>query len=377
MFYQNETFSVLIPDGEATYALSVLRCLSKNKNVKKHILSNDAWSPVRFSRYANSFTSYNKKCTPDQKIEIICDTIKKYNIDVVLPVDCSTISLLSQNRHIISPIAKLALLPDIKDINIALDKWLLAQWMDANDVRCPATHLYDAAVDYNNHSSLKFPVLLKPTKGSGGVGILVFDKPGTLQSFSNQNKSSEEYIIQSFINGFDIDCSVLCRNGEILAYTIQKGIMYSKSKISWPSGIDFFHHEETYNVVEDLIKKMSWSGVVHIDLRYDADSKKINVIEMNPRFWATVSASLFAGVNFPYVACVAALNREICKPVIKPGRVVRSGAAFKITTKKLLSRNNKDLYFDHTFLEFALKDPLPNLIGETGKLVNRFSNKKN
>ena len=375
---QNQSFSVLIPDGESIFALSVLQCLAKNKNVKKYVLSNDAWSPSRFSHFSDVVICYNNKLQTKERLDLILYTVKKYNIDVVLPVDCKMIELLSEHSNMLSSITHLAVFPDTNSIKIASDKWLLAQWMYGNDVRCPETILYTANDDFRKKiAGLSFPVLIKPKGGSGGVGIKFFSEKESLLLFLQSNNCADKYIVQSFMEGYDIDCSVLCKNGQILAHTIQKGIMYSKEKVSWPGGIDFFHDEATYSVVEDMIHKMNWTGIVHIDLRYDDVLKKINIIEMNPRYWASVCASLFAGVNFPYAACLLALNKEVAKSSIKDKRVVRTGAAINIFTKRLVTKNKENLYFDNSFLEFIVSDPLPFIMKESARLFNKVFPKKN
>ena len=152
--------------------------------------------------------------------------------------------------------------------------------------------------------------------------------------------------------------------------------MYSNKRVSWPSGIDFLYDEATFNIVKELAEKFNWSGIVHIDLRYDEKDKQVKIIEMNPRFWASVSASTFAGVNFPYIACLAALNRDLPKVEFQPKRVVRSGAAIRILAQHMVHRKQKDLYFDNSFIEFSLRDPLPNVVSKFSKIYNKVFSKK-
>jgi predicted ATP-grasp superfamily ATP-dependent carboligase len=373
----DESISVLITDGESNYALYVLQCLSRIKNLKVYILSNDPWARIRFSRDATQFISYINKNGDEGILTAIFDAVKKTKVDVVLPVDSYTIRLLSSRGGAIAQLTSIVPLPNTESLDIAEDKWLLAGWLQENKIPCPPTILYQTNTGFDEVlTSFPFPVLIKPKKGSGGVGIEFFDTQSALNRFCNEHATSGEYIIQSYINGYDIDCSVLCVGGEILAYTIQKGIMYSTKRVSWPSGIDFLYDEATFNIVKELAEKFKWSGIVHIDLRYDEKDKQVKIIEMNPRFWASVSASTFAGVNFPYIACLAALNRELPKVEFQPKRVVRSGAAIRILAQGIVHRKQKDLYFDNSFIEFSLRDPLPNVVSKFSKIYNKVFSKK-
>ena len=373
----NDFFSVLIPDGESNYALPVLRCLAQMKNVRTYILSNDPWAPSRFSRYASQFLSYTNEKGDEGRLAAIYDTVKKLKVNVVLPVDFQTIRLLSANGGALSRLTSVVPLPKTDALDIAADKWLLAEWLKENQVPGPATTLLKTGDGFEESvSAVSFPVLIKPRIGSGGVGIEFFDNPQALYNFCTEHVKSEEFILQSFINGYDIDCSVLCNEGKILAYTIQKGFMYGTQRISWPSGIDFLYDDNTYNIVRELVEKFNWSGIVHIDLRYDEQEKQVRILEMNPRFWATVSASVFPGVNFPYLACLAGLKHNLPEVVVQPKRVVRSGAAIKLLAQRFAYRKRADLYFDNSFIEFTLRDPIPNMIGAYSKIYNKIIPKK-
>jgi predicted ATP-grasp superfamily ATP-dependent carboligase len=372
-----EYFSVLIPDGESTQALGVLRCLAQIKNIKTYILSNDPWAPIRFSRYSTQFFSYVNEKGNEGRLAAIYHMVKKTKVDVVLPVDIQTIRLLSANCGALSKMTSIVLLPKTDAFEIAANKWLLAEWLKKNQIPCPSTLLYQTNNSFDEAlSAISFPVLIKPSVGFSGKGIELFDNPAALYSFCKKYISSGEFIIQSFINGYDIDCSVLCQDGKILAYTIQKAFINGPHRFGVPAGIDFLYDGSTYNVVKDMVEKFNWSGIVHIDLRYDEEDKQVKVIEMNPRYWGSVLGSLCAGLNFPYFACLTGLKRDLPKIVVQPKRFVGGKLAINIIAKRLFHRNRKDLYFDNSIIEFLLRDPLPRVIEAYSKIYNKIVHKR-
>ncbi|MBK5270880.1 MAG: ATP-grasp domain-containing protein [Bacteroidia bacterium] len=372
-----ESFSVLIPDGESPQALGVLRCLAQMKNVKVYILSSDARVPIRFSRYSNQFFSYANEKGDEGLIAAINDTVKKVKVDIVLPVDAKTIGLLSANSGNLSQLTMIAPLPTSNAFKIANNKWLLSEWLKNNKIPCPTTILYQTNNSFDEAlTNISFPVLIKPSLGGDGNGIKLFDTPAALYSHCKEHIGSGDFIIQSFINGYDIDCSILCREGKILAYSIQKTFIKGPRQFGPSVGIDFLYDECTYNVVKELAEKFKWSGVVHIDLRYDEKDKQVKVIEMNPRFWASVLGSLCAGVNFPYLTCLAGLKRDLPKIEVQPKRFVQGKVAIKILAHRLLYRNRKDHYFDNSSIQFILKDPIPNIIERYYKIYKKVVHKK-
>jgi predicted ATP-grasp superfamily ATP-dependent carboligase len=356
-------FTVLIPDGENMFAILVLRCLSQIPRLRTYILSNTPWAPIRLSRYGNQFFSNKRGKSDEGRLEAIWHTVKQMKADVILPVGQDTIRLMSKHAAILPQFAAVAPLPAVEAFDIAVDKWSLADWLKRNDIPHPPTMLFQPKKDFDKRvSDLQFPVLIKPTRGGNGRGIKYFNDPSVLLTFFKENLCLEEFIVQSFVRGYDIDCSVLCEEGKILAYTIQKGFIEGYHPFGPPAGIEFLDDRATYDVVRRLVDRLHWSGIAHIDLRYDEQDKQIKVIEINPRYWGTLLGSLIAGVNFPYLACLAGLRAEVPKIEYQFKRFVAGTAAVKLLSQRFLKGNKADLNFDCSSIGFILKDPLPEIL---------------
>jgi len=362
-----DSFIALVPDGESSLSLSVVRCLGQIRGIVIIVLSSNASSAVKYSRYCSLFISYSE--TNEQvRLHTILKYVEMHKPDVVLPIDVKTIRLISANKAGFEPYSALSPLPDIDIFDTSNDKWLLSLWLKANQIAHPLTFQYEES----KVSGFSFPMIIKPTRGSGGVGIHVVDSPMELKSYFEKTEAPDDLIIQSYVKGFDIDCSVLCANGEIIAHTIQKGFLFEPYRIAWPEGVEFLENEEVMTIVRDLVRKLKWSGVMHIDMRFDEVEQNFKVIEINPRFWLSVSASLFAGINFPYLACLAGLKREMPDILFVPARVVRSKTAVKMLVKKITGRQNGSVYFDNSYLELISKDPLPNVSRLVKKMVSKI-----
>jgi predicted ATP-grasp superfamily ATP-dependent carboligase len=172
------------------------------------------------------------------------------------------------------------------------------------------------------------------------------------------------YLVQTCISGFDIDCSVLCREGGLLAYTIQQGLVPNRIPFGAADTIQFIHDQAVLSVVEKLMGQLKWSGIAHIDLRYDNKRENLHVLEINGRYWGTLFGSLCAGVNFPYLACLAAMNKPFAMPAFRDGYFASVGAHLRHTWKNPL----KLAQLHRTPLRFGLADPLPELVRITKEL---------
>lgn len=368
---KESNLSVLIPDGESHILLYVVNCLSDVKGLEIYVMSNKKNNPLRYSRYIKGFSYYKKTDCHLDWINNINKEIEKHNIDVVMPIFEIGIKTLIEYKLKILHEDKLGLLPSLANFNAAINKGFLAKHLQANNIPGPKSIIVDSNSAIDKVDSLNFPIIIKPLEGfGGGQGIKVFE---TIDNFKNHfanNNFEYIYVIQEYISGYDIDCSVLCRKGDILAFTIQKGNMIGKNEFTPQFGLSFLYEQELFEVIEKLMKSLNWSGVAHIDMRYDQNTKEFNVIEVNTRFWVSLDASLLAGVNFPYLYCLASKGTIFQKPHYK--------FIAYLNLKGLIKKIKQDIKFifkinfilNNTPLKFALKDPAPMIY----KFITRTKN---
>ncbi len=360
-----DDLSILIPDGESRFALLVVRCLSQVSGAKFHILSTDPWARVRFSRYCSSFTSYDDAHDDESMLSAIIHAAQKEKANILLPVSEFGIRFASTWLGKLDEIV-VAPLPKLEIFNIAVNKWKFADFMQSNDIPTPRTILFRHDKELNKQiEGFKFPVLLKPTRGMYGSGIIQFDDSASLENILEaRGHDAGEYIIQEFVRGYDIDCSVLCKNGEILAYTIQKGIIPSLQRFGPPSAIEFLEHEELLKVASKLVSKLNWSGVAHIDMMVDVSNESVKVIELNPRYWGSLMGSLKAGVNFPFLAVTAGLGKELPQVSYRKIRYTEPYAAMKLLMRKPFLLGAGGSALSESGWSYLLSDPLPTLAGK-------------
>jgi D-aspartate ligase len=290
--------------------------------------------------------------------------MKQTNADIILPVAKPTIKLLLTHGKALIQVAAISLAPPLEMFEVVTDKWLFANFLAKNSIPSPVTILYRHNSGFEQDiMRLRFPVLVKPLQGGAGRDIRYFSNLEELKlHFKKAELSGKPAIIQSYINGYDIDCSVLCKDGRILAYTIQKGFFPGKDAFSPPAGVDFIHQAQVYDILEKLMKTLNWSGVAHIDLRYDEDGEQFKVIEINPRYWASLIGSLRAGVNFPYLACLTSLGKVFPIPEYQNIRYMSIVVRLELLKQRFfLGKRKASPWMGETDLNFLLKDPLPEI----------------
>ena len=359
--------SVLIPDGESGHALIVARCLAQIPDLELHILSKDPWAALRFSRRRQMYCPCPAHEGDNRYLDAINQAVKRTHADIILPVEEPAVQFLSLNRHTIAAWAATVPVPSPDIFEVATDKWSLAEFMNKNQIPGPPTILYtaDKIFEQSLHE-LPFPVLAKPTRSDGGKGIRRFENPAEVVHFLRRmsGESPFQYIIQSVVHGYDVDCSVLCKDGRILAHTIQKGFIQRPKSFSAPAGIQFIQDDRVFDVVSRLVSALNWSGIAHIDLRYDNQDNQMKVIEINARYWGSLTGSLIVGVNFPYLSCLAGLNTSFPIPNYRLDRFIEHTTAIRQNVRRLLRKSSLFFNFKETDFGYILADPLAEVVNK-------------
>jgi predicted ATP-grasp superfamily ATP-dependent carboligase len=350
--------SVLLLDGGTSYAWGVVRCLAEDRNIRIHLLSRSVRIPLRYSRLIASFSLWGGVFAPSA-VEDARQHAKRVNADLVLAADEGPIAFLAAHGSSLGTPSMLV--PAPRQFDVAQDKWELARFLNANGLPHPPTTTYGGD-EAGRRCAVPFPVLIKPRLGGYGAGIRRFETPDALIHHFSNVTNAETFVVQSVLDGQDIDCSVLCRDGQILAYTIQRpflpAIGYRPA-----GGVEFVHDDRVLDVVTDLMRALHWNGLAHVDLRYDAGQNRLVILEINPRFWGSIVGSLHAGVNFPVLACRAALGESFRVPTARACRYVAGVAATSCWLRGRFGRRRAGFTPADTVFRYALSDPLPWLTG--------------
>jgi D-aspartate ligase len=357
-------------DGQAPYALVVARCLVRAPGVCLHVLSLTDRTPVRYARWLSTFELMPGLPDDAARLELVRNVVQRRGIDVILASSEDAIGFVSANRGELEKICAAVSTPGTKELDIAWDKGLFSSFMAQNGMPYPPTCLvtrgpgFDLAV-----KALPLPLLLKPVKTFGGVGMIRFsDHKSLIAHLSEARLPEKQFIVQSLVQGEDGGCNVLCRDGKVLVSTVQRGVVHSADPYGAPSCVEIVRDDEIVAQIARLMKSLNWSGVANIDYKLHEPDHSLTVLEVNPRYWGSLFASLFAGVNFPYLACVEAMGLPLPEIEFRPVRFTWNKR--KLLAGLLAPKSTEPVEARGSVLRFMLPDPLPELV-EYGRRVLR------
>jgi len=335
--------------------------------MRVHVLSRRSDAPIRASRHAASFHTW-RPTGRDSLIDRAAAVARLVGADVCMAVDEAAIRTFAYASSGMP--FQIAPIPSGVHFDAAHDKWQLAGVLSAERLPHPVTHLTGseeaaAAAAY----AARTPLLLKPRRASNGVGIVRFDTPDALVRYlARRPAAAGTTIVQEEIPGRDIDCSVLCRDGRVLAHTIQRATSPAPVPFQPSRAVEFVAHDEVLRVVKRLMAALSWSGVAHVDLREHTSTGRLDIIEVNARFWGSLLGSLHAGVNFPQLAALTALGLPLPEIAYRECRYASGAFAARAWLTTAMTGRASGVGPRETPFIHALTDPGPYLV----ELIDRW-----
>ncbi len=188
----------------------------------------------------------------------------------------------------------------------------------------------DLSTDIKKLSRMvRYPVMVKPSDGSGSRGIWRVDEPGDLcRACENAIKNSitQRAEIESFIAGNEYGAESLIVDGKVHVLAIMKKWMtdppyYSELGHAIPSGLTTATEEKMRTCVENAIKALGINfGAVNMDLRITQDGK-VYIIDVGARMGGNMIGPCIIpyGMGIDYVG--AMIQNAVGDPVdlhVKP-----------------------------------------------------------
>jgi hypothetical protein len=194
------------------------------------------------------------------------------------------------------------------------DKWAFAALVERAGVAAPPTALAGSAEEARSIAAGHgFEVVLKPPAEAGGRGVFVCRREAEVDA-AIAAWPAWPRLVQRFVPGDDRDVSVLARDGRVVAAAVQDRFLRH--------GLRFVDDPEALALAARLVEATGFSGLAHLDMRRRPDGG-VEVIECNPRMYATMHLAALAGVEFVSLGLDAADGWTPADPVVaEPGVVV-------------------------------------------------------
>lgn len=273
--------------------IAVLLALRSSSKAKCVVIGDEETAMLRWSSLCKRQVTLSFDGSADQRFAATVQALMARSPQAVLiPADCEGIRLVNRTRA--SMPERMTPVPDLATLDMFDDKWQFHAFCAQQGLPVPAQRLFQ------DKSGLRFdalvaefglPFVLKPVNQAGSLGVLVIRSRRQYEELvAAEGKYPYSPIIaQQYIEGSDIDISLLAFHGRLSAFAIQQ---------VQGAQINFLPNAQLEAIAQRLCSTSNFHGVMHIDARRERGTGRMFLIESNPRFWATLTASVWCGLNF-------------------------------------------------------------------------------
>lgn len=318
--------NILLIGTSAALNIKVLYCTYPIAD-EVHVWSDSSDSFLRYSRHIKQFHASplpQDAHAREEWARAIDRYCREHAIDVIVPADITATGTI----HSVSEGLAVPIFPtsDIETLERIHNKSTFAEALQNAGISTPPTVTLEDIVDLDEAlaASVGFPMMVKPLTCESSHGVVRIDDYRQLRHYLETPGpyKSLPLVLQKFIAGKDVDLSVLALDGSIAVHTVQ----------DWrDSGTLLFGTQrDMLELGEAICQLYDFNGVAHFDMRQDAETGQFYVLECNPRFWYTLLASFWTGINFVEAGVRAALGQPLPhystapKEYLLPGQVVKS-----------------------------------------------------
>jgi predicted ATP-grasp superfamily ATP-dependent carboligase/protein-tyrosine-phosphatase len=319
--------SALLVGTAPRLALAVSRSLAARGVTVFAVPSTDDEGPLRTRAIARYFALPDGRDEPDAFDDGLERVVKSSGAGVLIPCSDTALASIARNDANLRALTTLAC-PSPKIIESVLDKSATIGFAQTLAIDIPET--YEVGVTSTSHEAaalMAYPVIAKPRNHAahGGIRIRHFTGPDELEAaFADDPAFESRYIVQQFVPGAGMGVAALMQGGEPIATFVHRRVKElpasgGVSVVSESAALDRSLVEKAIA----LLRAIGWEGVALVEFRRAADGTDW-LMEVNGRYWGSLSTAIAAGVDFPFYQWEIIHGRKPDVPAEYPiGRRVR------------------------------------------------------
>jgi carbamoyl-phosphate synthase large subunit len=216
------------------------------------------------------------------------EAARRMRIDLLVPLIVESEFLpLGEAHELFDSIGCRLVLPEREIVTRIGDKLEFAKFLREIGVPGPPTLEYSESLEV-----ARFPIYLKPRRGSGSVGTARIESSSTLHEAA---RGRSDLIVQEVVEGseFTVD-AFAAEPGRVVAAV-------PRERIAIKAGVSVkgrtYRHPAIERIVRDVVEKSKTRGPANVQGILSANGS-FAIIEMNPRFSGTLALTTAAGINF-------------------------------------------------------------------------------
>jgi protein-tyrosine-phosphatase/predicted ATP-grasp superfamily ATP-dependent carboligase len=294
---------VLIVGAEPRVAVTVSRSLARHgiPSFVAALIQGEA--PVRSTAVQGFFRLPAYRDEPAACVDALVGLIRRLNVDMLVPASDTALTMTADHFAALRGVA-IPACPDPSAVRAVLDKSVTAESAKRCGLRVPHSYTIPTADALERlRATLAFPLVAKPRNKSNASPFKVryFEDFDVLrEAFAEDSAFGARNVIQEYIDGTGVGIGALMRDGEPLALFQHRRL----KELPATGGVSVMAVSEPLDArfssaAVALLQRMRWTGVAMVEFKHDLANDECVLMEVNGRYWGSISLAVQAGVDFP------------------------------------------------------------------------------
>lgn len=291
-------------------------------------------APGASSRWTENHVWLSDGNYPDALAALCRETSKKYNCrPALLPVGVETLSILARRPEKFAGLCGLCI-PSKEQLDLLNDKAALAELAQKLGIPVPESHIRQPGESIIQLAKrVPLPCVIKPICGEK-LGLTASDRYIIAHSPEEADRAYRHYlalsgeppVVQTYLPGSGFGCSVLARDGNIIAAISHRRLREYPISGGPSSCCQCADRPDLLDAAARIAAETGLNGLAMFEFKEDA-SKTPRLLEANPRIWGTFPLARAARSKIPLLWCALSWNNggpdapvplpEVPKPLLK------------------------------------------------------------
>ncbi len=230
----------------------------------------------------------------------------------LLPVGAATLAMIAENRGDFDPLCGLCI-PTAEQLDLLNSKPRLAALAAGLGVPLPESMAPGEDLDrFLDRQGL--PCVVKPVCGEK-LGLTAAARYAVAATREEAREAWERFsrlageppVVQGYLPGRALGCSVLARSGEVLAAVCHRRIREYPVSGGPSSCCQCVEREDIRTYAARLTAETGLTGLAMFEFKEDGEGRP-RLLECNPRIWGTFPLTRVSGSGIPLLWCALAWN---------------------------------------------------------------------
>lgn len=282
---------ITVPIARSLHRLGVPVAVA---SLSAHDLSFRSRAVFQFLRLPNYAES------PSGFVTVLSAFIREHGVDMLIPATDGALSVISEHYDSLSALLRVAC-PPARIIDRVLNKEATLAIATQCGIRVPREFVVSALANIGDIPELTFPVVAKPRQKSSAeiFKVRYFHSERDLVD-ALRSGALDGAILQEYCPGQGVGVEVLFHQGACIADFQHRRL----KEMPHTGGVAVMAvaepiDPELRNMALKLLRGLEWEGVAMVEFRHDPATGAAALMEVNGRYWGTLSLAIQAGVDFP------------------------------------------------------------------------------